>query len=673
MTIIIVYYLLLGCWTSEHLKTGDTIRMYRTLNSAVFSIFIIGALLISLSPLRASSAALSLDYSLGFDGYFQLKAWTPLTVMLENRGRAISGTLEVIVTSGSEYRRDIHETTYSLDVELPYNSTKLCSFTILITSFTHDLIMRFRQDGKIIHSNSLNLRSHYTTKDLAVVVDEKTSPDFLSALPQRLFPVNVRPRFLPETWYGYNGVSMIVIPAEMLKKLRDRQFQALVQWVKQGGFLITAGGINYGSLLEKRMMRLLPIKILGHKQFFALRSLEDFCGQPLESSDAFLVLHVNIEHSDVLFTERDIPIITQKNLKAGKMIFLSFDYQNPPFSRWVYRQSFWNALFSLRTETDQANITLDTQKTLKTLLANMPAGFPNTILTFIFLGIYMLLLRLVFKRIEKRKYHKWKDGRYLLVIIAVFSIASHGIFFYGNDKKNLTYNSVFHLQPIGQKGMALGNYSIGIYSIEKTEYTLDFGSSPNPITHLLSEISNKKTPGIYVLHEQNSIQQIKGISSKWSHNFFAVNSTLEFPLMSQAHLDAQRLRITIENMTPYKIMDCWGYFDSRLFFLGDIWPDNTQTKTITTTTLKNRNFFDYRDADQVMHTFETTDLSSSLKTIQKELIKEILPAVHSIYQSRQDTLYVIGWIQSDIMKANFTSPGIIGEHLTLISWEIPIT
>jgi hypothetical protein len=60
--------------------------------------------------LPSGSAGFSLNYSIGFNGHFQLNNWTPLSVVLGNRGRATSGKLEVIVTSGSEYKGDVYRT-----------------------------------------------------------------------------------------------------------------------------------------------------------------------------------------------------------------------------------------------------------------------------------------------------------------------------------------------------------------------------------------------------------------------------------------------------------------------------------------------------------------------------------------------------------------------------------
>ncbi len=126
------------------------------------------------------SAGFSLDYSIGFNGHFQLDNWTPLSVVLDNRGRATGGNLEVIVTSGSEYQGDVYRTIYTTEVDLPQNSKKRYAFTILIKSFAHELIIRLRQDDDIIFSKSINLRSHFTEKDFAVVADSFVAPDILS-------------------------------------------------------------------------------------------------------------------------------------------------------------------------------------------------------------------------------------------------------------------------------------------------------------------------------------------------------------------------------------------------------------------------------------------------------------------------------------------------------------
>ena len=624
-------------------------------------------------PLSAFSATLSLECALGFNGYFQLETWAPLTVVLENRGRATNGTLEVIVTSGSEFLHNIYQTTYATEVELPYNSKKLCTFTILISTFTHDLNIRFRQADKTLLSRPINLRPYYTTKSFAVVLDERTSPDVLSVLPQSLLPVNVRPEFLPETWYGYESVKLLIINAGMLNRLREQQFRALVQWIKQGGYLVTAGGINYGALLEQRMQRLLPIAIVRHQQLVELPSLEDFCGQKLVSSEPFLVLQANIQDAEVVLQEQAIPIILQKTIGLGKILFLAVDFQNPPFSRWNGRQSFWNKLLSLQPVIEHTGIELDSQKIRDALLLNMPVGFPNVKVTFLFLGGYFVLLRVFLKKAVKPREKRRRNCGYLLMVITVFSIASYGFFFYPTDRKSLVYNSFALMNITGQHQIAFGKYIIGLYAKKDTVYTVNFGAGSYPVTHLLSKDPDKRVPGPYVLHLSDSGQRISGVLEKWSYNFFMIAPPVDFPVVGQALMDEQRLRLRIENRTPYQIVDCWVYFQSRVFVLGDILPNTEQIKDIPQADINSREPFTEQEAELLIKSPHPSSSLSFLKMMQKELAKDALLAVQSKYGSGQNTLCLIGWIPSGILQAGFGKAGISGENLTLIAWEIPVT
>ena len=100
---------------------------------------------------NAASSGIDLDIEIGFNGYFQLHNWTPVYVTLDNRGQETKGKLEVIVTSGSEYRGDIYRTTYATGVELPQGTRKRYTFSVLIESYTHDLVIRLRQaDNQIV-------------------------------------------------------------------------------------------------------------------------------------------------------------------------------------------------------------------------------------------------------------------------------------------------------------------------------------------------------------------------------------------------------------------------------------------------------------------------------------------------------------------------------------------
>ena len=632
-----------------------------------------GLILLAL-PTPSCAATFSMDYSLGFNGYFQAEKWTPLTVVLENRGRTISGTLEVLVTSGSEYRKDVHQTTYSMEVELPYNSRKRCPFTILTHSTKHEMIIRFRNVQKTFFSNSVSLRSYDTGKGLAVVLDPAISPDFLTNLPDSVFPVLVRPEFLPETWYGYDGVRMLILNAGMLKHLRERQFQALEQWIKMGGYLVAAGGVNYGSLLTNRMKRLLPMTIQGHKQLFEIKAFETFSGQKLAGPSPFLVLNVKIEQSDVLLEEDGLPIISQKRIGNGKIVFLSFDIQSPPFSRWDKRRVFWDKIVSYQSLPEDKGFDLPDQKILDSMLSGIRTGFPGFWLSLGFLSVYLSLVGFFFKRLKKKKLKETRRRTclYLLTVILAFSAASYGFFFYPGEKQYLTYNNFLQVNISGGNMNTAGKYIIGLYSIKNGEYNMHFSRPPYPLTHLLADTAGTKIPNPYVLTETPAGTGVRGYIKKWAHSFFVINTRMDFSIQGEAILSERALHITIENMTPYEIKDCLLYFDGRFFEGEDIIPHKKQIIKIAKRDINAKKMFTPQEFKNPVKEPATGDTESFLQTMQDRLSKDLLFSIHSKYKSKRNTLHLIGWIPSGIITPRFKEPGIMGEGLTLINWEIPI-
>jgi hypothetical protein len=626
-----------------------------------------------LLPMTSDAASLSLDYSLGFNGYFRLDTWTPLTVVLENRGRTTRGTLEVIVTSGSEFLRTVHQTVHTMAVELPYNSTKLASFTIHLSTFTHDLLIQLRDDnGQILISSTVSLRSAYTERPMVVVLDERITPDFLSVLPRDRFAVNAQPRFLPETVFGYDGVEMLIVNAEILKSLRDAQFQALQKWLEQGGFLVTAGGMNYGVLYEQRWQHLLPIRIREHREFSELASLTEFCGQSLNSERPFLILDATIPDGQVLLQEQGIHVLTEKRIGAGKLVFLAVDPQHPPFSRWDGRQAFWEETLMLRPEGMQGTFQTNKQTMLDTLLENMPARFPDTRVAFVFLGLYALLFKLITTSYDRRGVKNWKVLTLVSLLVLAFSGISYGLFFYPKQVQRLAYDSILHVHASGNDTVALGEFMLGLYGLKNTPYTLGFEETTYPVRIVPGDLF-KQTPAPYVLQHTDTGLQIQGALEKWSYNFFTFATPLDFEMRAEAYHDAQTgLSLTLSNPSPHALQAIYGYFAGRLFPLGKVAADTTVTKTLNMAQIQEQELF---DTGKLRTMFENLSGNGRLpfwQQMQSELSKYLLTRVHQTYNGREDLFVLVGWMPANGIDIHLKPSGHIGDSVTLVTWAVPV-
>ena len=613
-----------------------------------------------------------MDYSIGFNGHFKLNNWTPLSVVLDNRGRAATGKLEVIVTSGSEYRGDVYRTIYTTEVDLPQNSKKRYAFTILIKSFTHDLIIRLRQDDDLIFSRSINLRSHFTEKNFAVVADNFVAPDILSVLPDHLYPVNVRPKSLPETWYGYDSVKLLILQADTIRQLRDRQFQALSRWLKQGGYLVVGTGLNYGSLGDKRLQEILPLRIAGHQQLSELKSLGPFCGRELTGNEPFLVLNTRIDDSKILLKENDIPIITRKNLEFGQTIFLSFDFNTPPFSRWDGRRMFWNKILSLQPKIDRPMIEVDDQQIVNSMLAGIPLEFPDYKAVVIFVAAYLILLWFLLKKIKKPGKGRWQFSLYLVLMIALFTSIGYWGFYLPNLKQKFSYNSFYQIDVADPDAPATAKYLIGLYSLKKLDYELNFGSYTSPVSHIIPEKSDTKIPSPYVLQKKDSGQHIIGSINRWSHNFYKLNLHVTSPLAGYARSDKSFMTLMIENKLPHDLVDCLIYYRKRFLFVEDIVAGNRQTMKINLAKLKKKEAFGEHAVDTITRRFDGNGSAAYLRKTQRYLTPELLLEIHKKYKSRSDSLILIGWMQAGLIQPEFNQASPPGAGITMINWKLPV-
>ena len=623
-------------------------------------------------PSPAVAAALTMDCTVGFNRHYQLDHWSPLSVVVENRGPAVRGRLEVVVTSGSEYLGDVYHSVYATEADLPPESVKRYQFTVKIKSFTHDLVIRLRQNHKVILSRSVNLRSRFTEKSLAVVVEDFVAPDILAVLPDQLQPVNVRPQFLPDTWYGYDSVKLLIMGADTISRLAEKQYQALHIWLRQGGYLVIPSDLNYGSLREKRIQDILPIKVSGYQKLVELKSLAQFCNQPLSAAEPFLVLDAGIEGSSILLQEKDIPIITRKDLGAGRIVFLSFDVNAPPFSRWEGRPLFWNNILSLHSAATGQVLKLDDQKILDSMLAGMPLKFPDFKWGVIFVAGYLIFLRVLLKIIGKPGRRRWRYGLGLLVMIILFTAIGYRGFYRPNLSQKLTYNTFCRLEVSGGDVPAYAGIIIGIYALQQAAYAFNFGPGAYPVRPLLFQGSRTKLPDPYVLQAGGGRQEIAGSLGRWSHSFYRLKLNFDSPLTGSAQRDDSFLTLKVKNTLPHNVVDCLVYYNRRFVFVDDILANAQQVVKLSLADLRATEFFNDQEAEKTARQLEERGGSDFLRSARTNLTKDLMLEIHKKFRSQADRVILIGWMPAGLIQPEFYPAGPTGTGLTMICWQLPV-
>ena len=618
----------------------------------------------------AMSASLSMEYSLGFNGKFKLSSWTPLTVYLENRGRSFNGSLEVIVTRGNEYVKNVKSTTYSVDVSLPPGSQKSFSFTVLIDSFTHPLKIRLEQAGETIISTSLNLRSHYSDRALAVILDDNIAPTFLASLPEEFKAVTPHAEFLPHNWFGYDGVGMIIANTRIIDRLRKEQLQALSVWLKRGGFLILNSGHNYGSLQTPKIQQFLRVDIKGLKKVVRLDSLEQFSGHPLRSENPFLIIQAEIAGARPLLREHGTPIITQKQTGRGKIVFTAFDFQDHPFTNWDGNRDLWKAMWAQKPQPVFIASEHQGPEIRGLMVSQIIPDFPGFLLTFGFLLLYLICGQIFFNQLVKKRDQRRRYLTYLAVTVAVFSVFCLWVYYQSSMKKALTYNSYTQLKLVGNDQRAAMKYTLGFYSLRDEGIQLRFNPASDPFKAVPSNRPEDIPRHSFTLHHTENGQTAVIPMDRWSHRFFQVDSMIDFQLQAEAVMEDSELRLLIKNETPYDIVSVRLFYAGRSLPIGNIPRGKVQEMRFSRKDLNRDTNLSNQDEARKKRTAPAQ--TPLLRLLRGKTSTGLYYAAETRFEKRKDTLYIIGWVDSEVRPSGLAAPAAAGESATLLEWEITV-
>ncbi len=107
-------------------------------------------------------------------------------------------------------------------------------------------------------------------------------------------------------------------------------------------------------------------------------------------------------------------------------------------------------------------------------------------------------------------------------------------------------------------------------------------------------------------------------------------------------------------------------------FIDDILAHKQQTITLKLSDLKRTEIFYEQEIEKIIDGLSIKASSSYIKTIQNNLIKNLILGIDAKYRSRPDSMVLIGWVQTGMIQPAFEQSRPLGENLTLVNWELPV-
>jgi len=625
------------------------------------------------------------QYRFGFDNHYKQHAWTPLQIRVESVNEEFDGkvkveTIDLFSGSKREYSAPLSLSRVAkrrlyLYVFLSGIASKLRISLIDASGHETDVkefdVERPKrpQDFLILAlTPSVDTLSYLDNKPLKsdTAADTPGGKVFVTYLTGQSRTTTNR---LPSDWKGYDSISLLVIRDISLETHRISQGQqnALIEWILSGGTLLVSGGSQY---LNKSFLEpLLPVDALNlakQKTANALPLLTKLFG--INFNERFVLIDSRLNpKGKALVMEDGIPIIAERELGDGKIVFLAFDYSLKPFAiehvrlerRYTPAQDrecgerLWDWLLNdvVRSKLSPPfDPRREHERGISKLLASV-ATSRSPLLRYlgIFLATYVIAYVSVVYLIARRAGGAkavWLSKLCVILGCSIFPICLNHV-----TEPDLTLNSFSMLSLYPEFGKARLNTYFGLLSSDNSKQDVKFNSKLffNPLA--------SKTKEFEATYEflQGKEFELEGVQlNPWTaqpfhaESYLNVEGTAEFT----PHQMGNTVSGKIKNSLPFNLENSYIICGEFYQEIGEFKKDDELSVTI------NQRYSDI-----------SIDIPIALKLLTPERRKtfaEILfreGLLEYLNQPVQPKL--IGWTQTPILKPN-VKKGSVTESQSLV-------
>lgn len=419
---------------------------------------------------------LNVQVSVGFDGVYQLNAWTPVRIEVENLGNSFEGNLVVPVLQSSNTYLE-----YAMPVEIPSGSTK--SFTIMIMPkmAQSSICVELEQNDDVI-SRTYSDKLTYIAPEYRLLGTLSEDSESLSYWKDRTSDLNIFKNMTTVALNGENvpvgsqtweSFALLVVDNFDIRTLSSKQQAALKEWSEQGGIIIVGSG-GTGQKTLQGLQDIVDISSEGIVTASGVgQLLGDTAGVTPPTGDPVLA-KLSIGGETLLIVDQNTVISTYQ-IGGGQILVSAFELGTRPINDWRGALVFWEKILQVAGVSDQIGAASNARinygyDRFGSVLQNIPAlDLPAMSLIFIILIIFILIVGPVGYWVLKRK--DKRDWAWFL-IPAVTVVFSAGIFLLGYRSRGTEpVSSTFSLLKPDNNG-ASAEMSIGVMVPSKGNYNI---------------------------------------------------------------------------------------------------------------------------------------------------------------------------------------------------------
>jgi hypothetical protein len=522
----------------------------------------------------------NLDVLVGFNGLFKPGCWTPLRITVENAGSPIQGRLQVEIgqydplQGQGENQSGGKRVLYVRDVELPRNSRKYFSFVVVLQSEFDTCKVSIHGAGGLVLKEEVNLRGRAVRGSIVLGLSRQLSLDFLAVLMRAeaegaggLRVIYPRIEFLPERWYGYDGVEMVIV--HDLRHFSSNQIEALNRWVWSGGLLVIAGGARMSLQEAERISSLLPVEVRGLVELKDFSSLISRFGGGAETESPYLVTDSRAVSGKILAQQEGVPLLVQQTRGSGAVVFMAFDFNRSPFYQWPGKYSLWRSLLRLALQADSAErdrfLVVPEREEMHGLVHRGRFAFPSIWIVIAFVSVYLAALFSVLRLRVISSSGALPPGVRLAAVALLTLLTATGGYILFHLRLTRTENialdvSLVETRP-GQSYARLER-NIWLHSLRTKDYPVAVAELKS--TAVLSSVKEMR------LLESGSPAAVRLPVTRWSDELLRLYSIIPFTVEGGLRQEGNLLRLRLQNTSGQTLKDCLFLYGEAPYFVGDV-------------------------------------------------------------------------------------------------------
>ncbi|MGE7601829.1 hypothetical protein ACQKL5_04900 [Peribacillus sp. NPDC097675] len=373
---------------------------------------------------KAADPDIKISFETGFDGYIARYKAMPMTVHIENKGEAFSGTLIFQFKSDYEFGGS-----QILKVELPKESKKTYSLSLPGysdenysyngTAMTKTIYLYegdLKNGKEVAYSGPKVLTPKFFDESKALIGVLSEKYDRLTEL--RILPslqatlIELKKEELPKQSMGYEMFDYLIVDEFAIAALNEAQQKALESWVQSGGVLISGASPN-GAQSYGFLYNLLPMKMDKEIKMDSSFLTEKKKDRPSFEQLPGFIGEVE-KGAEIIAKSGESPAVVKKQYGNGMIIQTAFSLGDEPLASWEGYGPWFEAMIN-KVELNAFSTTREFMGGARWDMNEPNSYFDDTtlsvtqflLLLIVYIVIIVPILFLVLKKMDKREHAWW--------------------------------------------------------------------------------------------------------------------------------------------------------------------------------------------------------------------------------------------------------------------------